>query len=85
MKRENVFAKVVLFVFVSLGLILGGHYWYKSGEAERTYTKETAKLRLIREHQGLQLEVMRINAEIERLKEEAEKDVPVYELSPRAQ
>lgn len=52
---------------------------------EKAYRDETETMKKVKEHQALQLEIMRINTEIARLKVEVEKKMPTYRLAPDTQ
>lgn len=49
---------------------------------EAAYKAEIQQYKMVKEHQTLQLDIIKINAEIARLKEEADKKLPVYNLTP---
>lgn len=49
---------------------------------EKAYEEDTKKLRAIKEHQILQLEIMNINAAIAQRQVEARKNVPNFNLTP---
>jgi len=51
---------------------------------KRAYAAEIEKLRMVRDHQALQLEVMKLNAQIAALQAQADANIPVFELAPAA-
>jgi len=79
MKSEKTVIAVVLTVLI----LVGGYFWMQKTAPKRAYKAETKQLRLMKEHQTLQIEVMNLNAEIERLQAEAKKNTPTYELTPK--
>jgi len=61
MKKLTIGLAVALLVVV---VVMG--VYMATPEQERAYKKETAKMKMIKEHQMLQLEVLQINAAINR-------------------
>lgn len=49
---------------------------------EKVYRNETKTMKLVKEHQLLQLDIMRINAAIAQINAKAEKNMPTFNLAP---
>lgn len=77
------FVAFLTIIFMTVLILVGGYFYMQKTGPQRAYKAETKKLRLMKEHQTLQLEVMELNAEIARLQAEAEKNTPTYELTPK--
>lgn len=63
-------------------LILSGCGMQFTPTPEKVYKEETKKLKVIKEHQALQLEIMHINAAIAQMQAEARKNIPNFNLTP---
>lgn len=69
-------------VIVLAAILLAGCGMELKPTAEKAYRDETAKMKKIKEHQMLQLEIMKINAAIAQIQAEVEKNMPTYRLAP---
>lgn len=69
-------------LIVLLVLLVAGCGMQLTSTPEKVYTEETKRLKAIKEHQLLQLEVMNINAAIAQMQAEARKNVPNFNLTP---
>jgi len=81
MKKEN--AKTIITVLVTILLLCAGYLYIKRTAPTRQYKAEIKQLKLISEHQALEIEVQRQKMEIEAIKREVEKQTPSYKLTPK--
>ncbi len=73
------YAKIVVMLLV---LTVAGCGMEVQKTPEAKYVAETKQMRLIKEHQTLQLEIMKVNREIAALQAEANKNIPTFDLTP---
>lgn len=72
----------LIFIVLVVLLMLPGCGMELKPSPEKVYKEETKKMTLIKAHQILQLEVMRINAAIAQMNTKAEKNMPTFNLTP---
>ena len=65
--------KKLILLLVVVSLLLSGCGMQLTASPEKNYAEETRRLKMVKEHQILQLEVMRINAEIAKMQAPAQR------------
>lgn len=78
--RHLVSGAVVVIVVLIIGI--GGYFWLKKTAPERAYKVELKRLRLVEEHQRLEIEVIKQRATLNAMKKAAEDAVPKMRLVP---
>jgi len=68
--------------FLVMVIALCGYMYFKKTAPERKYKSEIKQLKLISEHQDLELEVALQRKDLEQLKKEAEQNMPRLNLTP---
>lgn len=81
MKKDG--TKTIITVLITILILLGGYFYVKRTAPVRSYKAEIKQLRLISEHQSLEIEVQKQKIEIEAIKKAAKKNTPTYELTPK--
>jgi len=74
--------KTVVTLILVIAVLVAGYLYMKKTAPERAYKEELRKLRLIEEHQRLEIEVAKHSATLEAMKKAAEDAMPVYSLTP---
>lgn len=70
-------------VILVIGMLMISGCGMELTEAPETkYLAETKQMKLIKEHQTLQLEILKVNREIAALQAEANKNIPTFDLAP---
>lgn len=69
-------------VIVFAAILIAGCGMELKPKPEKAYKNETAKMKMVKEHQMLQLEILRINAAIAKMKALEDAMMPTYELAP---
>ena len=77
--------RTVIAVVVVIMILVGGYFYREKTKPERTYKGELRKLRLVEEHQRLEIEVANQRSVIESMKKAAKDAVPKYTLTPEQQ
>lgn len=77
--------KTFIAVIVTILILVGGYFYMKKTAPKRAYKKELRTLRLVEEHQRLEIEVAKQRATINSMKKAAEDAMPVYTLTPAQQ
>jgi len=81
MKKDG--TRTIITVLLTI-LILGACYLYiKKTDTTRRYKAEIKQLKMISEHQALEIEVQRQKIEIEAIKKEIQKNAPSFKLTPK--
>jgi len=71
--------KAVVTVVLMIALLVCGYFWMKKTAPKRAYKAEIKQLRMISEHQGLEIEVVKQRATLEAMNKGA---VPTVNLPP---
>lgn len=76
-------SKMPITVMVTVMVLVGGFFYMKKTTPTRTYKAEIKQLKLICEHQALEIEAQKQKMEIDAIKKEIEKKTPAYKLTPK--
>lgn len=74
--------RTVVVVVVAIVIVVGGYFYVKKTAPERAYKVELKRLRLVEEHQRLEIEVINQRATLNAMKKAAEDAIPKYTLTP---
>lgn len=74
--------RTVIIAVLIIAVLVGGYFYREKTAPERKYKWEIKQLRLMSEHQGLEIEVIKQGKELSVLKAELERKKPVYKLTP---
>ena len=72
----------LVMVVMIIAVLVAGYFYYQKTAPERKYVKELKALRLVEEHQRLELEVANQRATLDAMRKAAEDAVPKYNLTP---
>lgn len=75
--------KTIITVLVTILILAGGFLYVKKTAPIRAYKAEIKQLKLISEHQALEIEVQRQKMEIEAIKKAIKKKSPTYKLTQK--
>ena len=72
--------------FIAIGLAIAilvvGYFYMKKTAPKRAYKAEIRQLRMISEHQGLEIEVVNQRATLEAMNKAAKAGTPTFNLAP---
>lgn len=74
--------RTVVAVVIVIAIVVTGYFYMKKTAPERAYKTELHKLRLVEEHQRLEIEVVKQRATLNAMKKAAEDAMPTYNLTP---
>jgi len=74
--------KHLVIIIIAVVIAIGGYMWFKKTAPERKYKGEIKQLRLISEHQGLEIEVIKQRAKLAAMKKAAKAAIPAMRLVP---
>lgn len=74
--------RTLITVGIIIAFLVAGYFYIKKTAPERAYKAELRKLRIIEEHQRLEIEVTKQRAILDAMKKAAEDAVPKYTLTP---
>jgi hypothetical protein len=75
-------SKIIVAVVLTLFAIGGGYLYFTKTAPERAYKAEIYKLKLVREHQALELEATKQRIELDAIKKEIDRKTPTMRLVP---
>jgi len=74
--------RTLVAVVVAIVIVVGGYFYLQKTKPERMYKAEIHKLRLVEEHQRLEIEVMKQRALLDAQKKATEAAIPKMRLVP---
>lgn len=74
--------KTVVTLVLVIAVILAAYFYLQKTKPMRTYKTEVKRLRIIEEHQRLEIEVTKQKATLDAMKKAAEDAMPTYTLTP---
>ncbi len=74
--------RTVVAVMLMIAILVGGYFYMKKTAQVRRYKAEIKQLRMISEHQALEIEVANQRATLNAMKKAVEDAIPTYNLTP---
>lgn len=74
--------RMVIAVVLTIAILVGSYFYIRKTAPEWAYKAEIKKLKLISEHQALEIEVARQRFELAEIKKNIDKNTPTIELAP---
>lgn len=74
--------RTLVAIGIMIAIVVGGYFYMKKTKPKRVYMRELRMLRIVEEHQRLEIEVANQRAKIQAMKKAAEDAVPKMRLVP---
>lgn len=74
--------KHLIIIILAVAIAVCGYLWFRKTAPERKYKWEIKQLKLIQEHEALEIEVAKQRAKLEAMRKAAEANRPAYKLTP---